>query len=176
MARALLLPLAILAGTTLSAATETPLPAEPQTLCISNESRLDADTALEFTRELTAIARGSGIDLRIVSCTADAVLFRVSVRRRSAIDASALGAARTTGSRVVPEFELYVDRIAELLPARLPKLMGRAMARVTAHELGHYFMQSRDHGRDSMTEFFTAARLMVNDPEFRIPKARHGSE
>jgi hypothetical protein len=51
--------------------------------------------------------------------------------------------------------------------------MGRAMARVAAHELGHYLLQNRSHSDGVMTEVFTGARLMTADKQsFRIPLLR----
>jgi hypothetical protein len=152
------------------------MPGDVVAVCIHNKAKLDRDTTGEFERELATIARASGMELRFVPCSGFDSVLRITVENRSAMEGSALGAARTAGGRVMPEFEVYAGRIAELLPVRLPKLMGRAMARVAAHELGHYFLQTQQHGADVMTEVFTGARLVVNDHRrFLIPRAREGS-
>jgi hypothetical protein len=164
----LLLPLGILAGI--------PLFAGPVTLCFENPAKLDADTIRQFQRELAVISRASAIELRVAPCGSGDSDLRITLERVSAVEATALGAAKTVRGRVIAEFEVYSERIAAMLPARLPNLMGRAMARVAAHELGHFFLQTSEHGSGVMTEVFTPARLLVNDHRsFLIPRAREAS-
>ena len=158
----MLLPLALLAGNSLFA--------HDLTVCLRNEARLDADTLAVFERELTGISTLSGLSLRLLPCAGGPAGLRLTIQTQSLLEPSALGAARTQGPRVLPEVELYAKHIAALLPAQLPSLMGRAMARVAAHEIGHYLLQRCDHGGELMAEAFTGARLIAgNRQSFRIP-------
>ena len=71
--------------------------------------------------------------------------------------------------RIAPELRVFMGPIARLVGTRLPYLLGVAMARVAAHELGHYLRQDDSHDRDGgiMSAGLTGPKLIASY-EFRI--------
>jgi hypothetical protein len=140
-------------------------------VCFLNTASLDPDTLNQFEKELSGIASSSGVSLSIRQCMpGPAADIRITIQSQSDVEPSALGAAKVLGGRVLPEIEIYTGPIKTLLTARLPVLVGRAMARVAAHELGHFLSQSVDHSDGVMSEAYSAPRLMAADKRsFRIP-------
>jgi hypothetical protein len=140
-------------------------------VCFLNTANLDPETVRQFEKELSDIASSSGVSLSIRQCMpGPAADVRITIQSQSGVEPSALGAAKVLGGRVLPELEVYTAPIGALLAARLPVLMGRAMARVAAHELGHFLTQSSEHSDGVMSEFYSGPRLMAADKRsFRIP-------
>ena len=67
-----------------------------------------------------------------------------------------LGAARVESGRVLPVAEVdctEIRRFLDAAPARQRALtLGRALARVTAHELYHVLLRTTAHGRDGLSK------------------------
>jgi hypothetical protein len=149
------------------------LTAKDLSLCYENRAKVDPDTLAEFRLEIETIFRLSGMQLQISECSARKADLNLTIQTQSAAEPSALGAARTSGTRILPEIEVYTRSLSALLQVRLPALLGRAMARVAAHEAGHYLTQSSAHPGGLMSESFSAPRLMAARPgSFRIPVPR----
>lgn len=141
-----------------------PLRAEGLTICIEHQTTLDEDTVKVFEKELSEIARASGLPLRLVRQMSECEQIRIRIQSIATTEISALGATRVTNGRIQPEIEIYATTISKLLRSTLPVLVGRAMARVAAHEIGHYIEQSGTHSTDHndlMAEYYTAAHLMA---------------
>jgi hypothetical protein len=139
--------------------------------CVDLRTKLDTDTVALFQQELRSIAKNSGLTLRLVHENGACPGVRLIIRTRLAKDISALGAARLLNGRVLPEIEVYAASIAVTLPSRLPALLGPALARVAAHEIGHYLTQSSVHADGLMSDRIAGPRLMVRDNRsFRIPR------
>ena len=151
---------------------ETPLFSQDLTVCLEIRANLDADTLRVFSEELQTIARSSGFTLRLLRQPSECHDIRLTIQPFSRADSSALGAARVKDGHILPEIDVYASSVAALLRSTLPALAGRGLARVAAHEIGHYVLQTTTHSGDLMSEYYTAARLMVKDHRsFRIPFA-----
>jgi hypothetical protein len=88
----------------------------------------------------------------------------------------ALGLAWRRGEVIQPRIEVYVNPVLRLLgPARVPSMVGRALARVIAHELVHYQRQQLDHeGHGLMQPVFRADRLAAENRRTFIPRSAKG--
>lgn len=154
-------------------------------LCVDPRSGFDRMTADVFEQELTRIVAESGKTLRTLPCRqagapappaagAAAILplrLKVEDRPHAAHPGDALGSARRNGAgEILPEFAVYVAPVARLVGTRLPGVLGRSLARVAAHELGHYLGQRERHDREGlMSEFFTGPQLLAAKPaHFRL--------
>jgi hypothetical protein len=154
----------------MSAAAGTPLFSQDLTVCLENQANLDADTIKVFGEELESIARLSGTSLRLLKHPSVCGDIRLSIQSLAREEISALGAARVKDGRILPEIEIYATSVSTLIRSTLPALVGRGMARVAAHEIGHYLLQTTDPSKGLMTEYYAAAQLLVKDhPSFRIP-------
>jgi hypothetical protein len=135
-------------------------------LCVENPARLDGFTVQAFRAELNRIAELSGRPIVFTGCRPG--LVRIVLRDEPpAEETSALGAIRQQDGRLLPEIELFVSPTSRLINTRLPEILGRALARVATHELGHLLTRSsthRDHG--VMMERLSAAHLMASDRSF----------
>ena len=171
-------PTSIMILALMSAVVETPLFSQDLTVCLEVQANLDADTLKVFGEELQSIARLSGLTLRLLHRPRECRDIRLSIQSLAQTEISALGAARVKDGRILPEIEIYATSVAVLVRSTLPALVGRGMARVAAHEIGHYFLQTTAHSKDLMTEYYAAPHLLVKDHRsFRIPLAltREGS-
>ena len=76
--------------------------------------------------------------------------------------ASALGLVYRTGERILPVIEVYVRPVVALLDREArADLLGRAIARVAAHELVHYSEQRGDHENAGLFRASLSARELV---------------
>jgi hypothetical protein len=147
-----------------------PLMAGALELCVQNPSRLDEYTLRSFRSELTVILTASGRPPEFVACRPG--LTKLIVREQPPEEeTSALGRTRVENGQFVPEIEIFVAPVAAILGTRLPAVLGRALARVATHELGHLLRQDARHSpRGVMTERLGAAHLMAPDHGyFRLP-------
>ena len=161
----------------MSAVGETALHSRDLTVCLDVQTKLDADTMRVFEEELKAIARLSGLGLRLLNLQGECQDIRLIIQSVARTEISALGGARVKDGRVLPDIEIYASSVAHLVRSTLPALVGRGMARVAAHEIGHYLSQTTSHSKDLMSEYFGAAHLLVNDHRsFRIPLAAQNRE
>lgn len=136
-------------------------------LCVDNQARLDEMTMQAFRTELMAILTASERYGEFAPCRAGSV--RITMRSKPpAEEASALGAARRKDGRILPELELYVDGVTQLVNVRLPGVIGRALARVATHEMAHYLYQEGGAHADAglMMERLGAAHLLAANRRF----------
>lgn len=153
--------LAVCAGTALAREERREL-----TVCVGNATAVDKLLAREWEGELRRILAASGRALRLAGCE-EVGAVQVYFMRFHPREASALGAARTRRERVLPLLEVYSEPVAALIGTRLPGLLGKAMARVTAHELTHYVRQETEHAEaGSFSGQYTAGLLLAARPEF----------
>jgi hypothetical protein len=89
--------------------------------------------------------------------------------------ANALGLARRDGRRIFPELHIYQEAVRRLIGHRASVAqLGRALARVAAHELGHYLLQEAHHEEKGlMRASFEAAQLFSEDSAPFQAKAIH---
>lgn len=111
-------------------------------LCVILEERANLPPVARqlLLSELGAVSHGKAIDAR--SCLL--VRIREAPGQRYS---TALGLVQVRQGRVLPLIELYVRPVKELLGRDLhAAALGKALARVAAHELTHYREQRLDHG------------------------------
>ncbi len=139
-------------------------------LCLKNAAQLDGDTVQAFQTELSRILTSSGWSGVWSPCSSG--VLAITLRRDPPeSEPSALGGIRTSDGRLLPEIELFVSPTAQIVGTRLPAVLGRALARVATHELGHWLNQGPAHtSRGYMMERLSAAHLMAPDHGFfRLP-------
>ncbi|MEP7364595.1 MAG: hypothetical protein ABI972_15170 [Acidobacteriota bacterium] len=136
------------------------------TVCVANPAAVEKSLAQEWEGELRRILQASDRDLRVAACE-EAGAVQVYFMRFHPSETSALGAARTRRERVLPMVEVYTEPVAALIGTRLPALLGKAMARVTAHELTHYVRQETEHAEaGGFSGQYTAGLLLAARPAY----------
>lgn len=140
---------------------------QPQVVvCIGNPLAVDRWLVEEWKRELGRIVESSGRELRVANCDEPGAT-QVYFMRIHPFESSALGAARTRGGVVLPLLEVYTEPLAAMLGTRLPGVLGRAMARVTAHELAHVLRQETEHAAEgAFAAQYTAGLLRAARPAY----------
>lgn len=124
------------------------LPATQFNVCVEDRVGLTPAARREFAVELGALAprvnlgpsdRGSGcIQIRI----------RATPPPRYP---TALGLAYREADRILPRIDVYMRPIERILGGALhARAVGRAVARVAAHELAHYLQQRTSHDCDGL--------------------------
>jgi hypothetical protein len=147
-----------------------PLKAATLDLFVQNSARVDESTLQAFRAELGTIMAASGRPAVFTVWRPGIVT--ITLRREPPDEeTSALGGTRIRNGRLVPEIELFVGPTAQMVGTRLPAVLGRALARVATHELGHWLSVGTRHAeRGVMMERLSAARLMAPDRGFfRLP-------
>jgi hypothetical protein len=147
-----------------------PLSVKALDLCIENRAKLDPQTFQAFHTELDRILSASELAAGLDICRPGAVAIMVQAEGVPE-EPSALGGIRQLNGRLLPEIAIFVTPTALLIDNRLPAVLGRALARVAAHELGHLLSQRSKHNPSGlMSERFSAAHLLAPDRGFfRIP-------
>jgi hypothetical protein len=134
-------------------------------------SPVDPATQSEFRKELTRIATRSGIEARFRDCAAASGVVRLQfLEAGSGEEPTALGAAARRHGQIGPDLRVFVGPIVRLIGTRMLYLLGVAMARVAAHELGHYLRQDDRHDPDDgglMSASLTGPKLIAAH-DFRI--------
>src|SRR5262245_37590229 len=123
----------------MSSIAETPLFSQDLTdltVCLEVQASLDADTLKVFGKELQAIARLSGLSLRLLHQPRECRDIRLSIQSLAQTEISALGAARVKDGRILPEIEVYATSVAILMRSTLPALVGRGWGRVSYKAIG----------------------------------------
>jgi hypothetical protein len=142
-------------------------------LCVENVARLDETTLRVVRSELSAILSASDLAASFADCRPGVVTIALH-RQPSAEEPTALGRTLQRGGRLLPEIDIFVSPVSQLLGTNLPGVVGRALARVATHELGHLLAQEAGHmERGVMMERLSAAHLMARDRSFfRLPVVR----
>lgn len=127
-----------------TAVTVGPASAETMPVCITDRVGVHPSALNVFKAELTGIARfqpeGSSQCVRVTIRTTPPSRYP-----------GALGVAHRSGDRILPSIEIYTWPITRTLDKEMNgTALGRAMARVLAHELTHYWRQRADHDRHGM--------------------------
>jgi len=135
-------------------ATGNSMPARDLRLCWADQTGISQVTFESFVQELAVLTQDTGLQVRWEACTVppqpDTVRIFVLPDPRGS-RWSALGVAYVSNSEVLPLIELYSNRIGEYLGGlRSPYVVGRALARVAAHELAHYLLQDPGHESEGL--------------------------
>jgi hypothetical protein len=130
-------------------------------ICVADSARLTLPTLAAFQAEMSALAPAAKLRWRDQRCEVR-IHLELSATEESP---DVLGRVRKSDGRILPELQVFVPAVLHLLgESRSATLAGRALARVAAHELGHYLNQSADHQESGiMREYLTAAELAAPD-------------
>jgi len=150
-------------------------PAQGRQVCLVDQAGLSPPALGSFYREFQTLVGPRGLELAESECEPEAI--RLSLYRRAqGHDADVLGAARRESSKIAPRLEIYIDPIVELLPeSHCWNTVGRAVARVAAHEVAHFFDQDQRHSEAGLLRVrFSGAQLASDDSyAFRWIPAEH---
>jgi hypothetical protein len=133
-------------------------------VCLDDRAQVNAPTLGSFYKEFQSLVGPHGVELAESGCEPDAI--RLSLYRRAqGHGADVLGAAPREGSRIAPRLEIYLDRVVAMMPeTRCWNVLGRALARVAAHEVAHYMDQNRRHSDAGLMQArFSGAQLASDD-------------
>ena len=132
-------------------------------ICTDDRAGLDVVTALHMRREAGALAQHLGVRTVFHDCGPGAV--RVRILTASVSEPDVLGKARVSDSRIMPEVHLYVKHVERRVAQVNPLLLGRALGRVLAHELGHYVLQTQEHeSQEVLAPVLTDRALSADSP------------
>jgi len=142
------------AAALLAFATCNSLRARELRVCWADQTGMSQVTFESFVQELAILLEDTGLQVRWEACAVppEPNTVRLSVLPSPrATHKSALGVAYVSDSEVLPVIELYLKRLSEYLGwRRSPYVIGRALARVAAHELAHYVLQDPGHESDGL--------------------------
>jgi hypothetical protein len=114
-------------------------------VCLDDQAGLNAPTMGSFYREFQGLVGPRGVKIETEACRTDSI--RVSLQRSaSGHPSDVLGGAFLTGERITPQLNVFYDRVVELIPeSACWNVVGRALARVAAHEVAHFIGQDPQH-------------------------------
>lgn len=133
-------------------------------VCLEDQANLSAPAMGAFQREFLTLVGAHGVELVDSACPSGAIL--LSLQRRGANhDPDVLGAAHRRDATIEPRLEVYIEPVRELIPeVRCWTTIGRALARVAAHEVAHYVDQSVEHSeRGLLNAGFSGTQLAGGD-------------
>jgi hypothetical protein len=149
--------------------------ARSRQVCFDDRAGLNTPALGSFYQEFQLLVGTRGIELTESGCEPDAI--RLSLYKRAEDhDADVLGAARVEGKRIAPRLEVYVDPVMAMMPeSHCWNVVGRALARVAAHEVAHYIDQDQRHSEMGLLRAqFSGAQLASDDSyPFRWIPAGH---
>jgi hypothetical protein len=121
--------------------------ADAPRLCWEDLAGLAAPARASLVRELRALLPGLDVERGTAERPCDrepAIRLAIHAVRQDAPD-DALGLAHTRAGRIEPRLEVFVAPVMRLTGAADWEVVGRALARVAAHEAIHYIQQRADH-------------------------------
>jgi len=131
-------------------------------VCLEDRVGLNAFAWRAFQLELRKLAP----ELAVTSgrCERPAISLVISAHAPARYP-TALGLARRAGERVFPELHVYQEPVRKIVGQQASAVqLGRALARVAAHELGHYLLQQTHHEEKGvMRASFQTAQLASED-------------
>ncbi len=139
----------------------------PSQVCLDDRVGLNAPTRASFNKEFALLVASRGLKLDWADCDAvDAGIIRVTVQSEAPQPfGHALGRAYRAGNSISPRLEVFLDPVMELMKdVHCWSIIGRALARVAAHEVAHFADQRATHReRGLMRAGFTGSDLSSND-------------
>ena len=137
-------------------------------VCFHNPAGLRPPTLASMNLELSGLLHGKRVSLMGAPCLAESNGAALVVVRKGGLpdEPDVLGRAVQTKGRIMPILEVYLEPIVSLIGnGRSSKTVGRALARVAAHELNHFVDQTEAHSdRGLMQTGFFGWQLEQEDP------------
>jgi hypothetical protein len=133
-------------------------------VCLDDRAGLNAPAMGSFYQEFQQLAGAHGVKIEGGACEPGKIRILLT-KGESNHPSDVLGAAPVVTARVEPRFEIYVDRVVALLPeTQCWNAVGRALARVAAHEVAHFIDQDLTHSRSGLLQaHFSGAQLAGED-------------
>jgi len=129
-------------------------------VCFQNE-RLIGGGVLKFTIEtLKRYEKELRRELRFSCESEDAITITFREYPARQLPNDALGAARRSGDRILPQIEIFRASVRRLIGVVPPGIEGRAFGKIATHELYHYLRQETGHTAGVNGEFFTPQDLI----------------
>ena len=143
-------------------------------VCLEDRSGIGVPARAGLIRELQALF--PQIDLQLGGCNAvegsDVVL--TVLGSRPGVPEDALGLAYRAGGVILPRLELFAEPVLRLTQAGDWETLGRALARVAAHELLHYRRQTSEHDSHGLLRArLTPTELVSEDIRPRLAASLH---
>jgi hypothetical protein len=138
--------------------------AQTPQVCLDDRAGLNAPTLGSFYKEFQLLAGSHGVRIEDDACRPEAIRI-VLYDDNTGHPSDVLGAAPVVGSRVAPRLEIYVAQVVDLMPETgCWNVVGRALARVAAHEVAHLIDQDLQHGDTGLLQaHFSGAQLAADD-------------
>jgi len=117
-------------------------------ICLEDHAGLNPPARAAFHQELTLLLTGHGIHLDWSPCPSNAAsIVRLAVHDRAPRSPEGvLGRATMAHGSVTPQLEVFLDPVRSHLPnSQCWSVIGRALARVAAHEVAHFALQRPGH-------------------------------
>ncbi len=138
-------------------------------VCLEDRAEIGVPARAGLLRELHALLPGIEVELGRCNALGDADVALAVLRSREGVPVDALGLAYRADGAILPRLELFVDPVMRLTRAGDWETLGRALARVAAHELLHYRRQSGDHDPHGLLQArLSAAELVSEDLRPRL--------
>jgi hypothetical protein len=154
-----------------------PLAGEGFRLCVDDRVGIDDVAREAFEKEIDLLLKGTNVAYDPVPCLLPlpSGFIQLKILPAPRQDRKqALGLAYLSQSRVLPLLEVYVGRLYGYLEhPRTPYVIGRAMARVSVHELTHFLRQDAGHDESGFMQP-KLAHWMLADPDparFRLARS-----
>lgn len=138
--------------------------AQVRQVCLDDQAGLNAPAKGSFYQEFQALVGPRGVGLEDSECGPDAIHLALFAKAEGR-EADVLGAARQEQTRIAPRLEIYLDRVVAMMPeSRCWNVVGRALARVAAHEVAHFIDQNPGHSQTGLLQpRFSGAQLASDD-------------
>ena len=131
-------------------------------LCVENQADVSVPARAELLLELVRLLPGVALS-DPSPCPEDAI--RVALTKSSAgHPPDALGAIQMDQGRIAPPALVFVDAVAHYSGATGEGALGRALARVAAHELLHFLRQTEQHAHDGLLQEKLTAQDLTRNP------------
>jgi hypothetical protein len=135
---------------------------EPLRVCLNDTARLGSEVHGSVRVELGRLL--AGVEILPVCGSRPLTTARISFLA-AASRPLVLGSTLRTEERVLPVIEVYVGAVLRALNGRADvRTLGKALARVAAHEAVHYFEQKTMHDQTGLLRpAFSGAELALGD-------------
>jgi len=141
-------------------------------VCVEDRTGLPGSSMAAFRGEFAKLAPAA--EMREDACLNARGTIQLLIRfHPPSSHPGALGLAHMAGMRILPRLEIYLSPVLRIVHGRLSAdLVGRALARVAAHEIGHYVLQEPEHHASGlMRESFADWQLAGEDSgPFRLAR------
>ncbi len=140
-------------------------------VCVHNLAELNQPTLAALNVEASGLLHGRRVSFVHGPCVArSGRLIYLIVRSQGPADGQdVLGRAAVRQGSVLPVLEVYVEPVRSFIgQVESSKLIGRALARVVAHEVTHFIDQDVTHGRRGLMQASFSGWDLITDDSHRF--------